>query len=54
MRCVELSDEETLAELEKTTPPEYVSAFFEFYRDGILDEATLQPGARDFLTAQPL
>ncbi|RDI55448.1 NAD(P)H-binding protein [Nocardia mexicana] len=42
LRCVELSDDETRAELLETTPPEYVDAFFDFYVDGAIDESVVR------------
>ncbi|CAM4294334.1 NmrA family NAD(P)-binding protein [Kibdelosporangium persicum] len=43
LRAVELSDEETRAELEAEMPAEYVEAFVNFYVDGTLDESTVHP-----------
>jgi uncharacterized protein YbjT (DUF2867 family) len=39
LEFVGLTNEETRAELGKTTPPEYVDAFWRFYVDGTLDES---------------
>ena len=43
LRCVELSNDETRAELEASMPSEYVEAFWSFYAEGTLDEATVHP-----------
>jgi uncharacterized protein YbjT (DUF2867 family) len=43
LRAVPLSDDETRAELEATTPPPHVDAFLRFYVDGTLDETTVHP-----------
>jgi uncharacterized protein YbjT (DUF2867 family) len=42
LRYIPLSNEETRAELLKTTPPEYVDAFFDFYVEGAIDETTVR------------
>ncbi|WP_236790628.1 NAD(P)H-binding protein [Amycolatopsis sp. GM8] len=52
LRCVELSNDETRAELQQGTPPEYIDAFFNFYVDGTLDEATIHPDVSD-VTGRP-
>ncbi len=43
LRADELSDDETRVELEAGMPREYVDAFWNFYVDGTLDEATVYP-----------
>jgi uncharacterized protein YbjT (DUF2867 family) len=43
LRCEGLSNDETRAELEAAMPVAYVDAFFSFYVDGTLDEATVHP-----------
>ncbi|MGW3963776.1 NAD(P)H-binding protein [Amycolatopsis sp. NPDC005003] len=43
LRFVGLSNDETRAELEAAMPREYVEAFWSFYVDGTLDEATVYP-----------
>ncbi|MDQ7804284.1 NAD(P)H-binding protein [Amycolatopsis sp. A133] len=43
LRFVGLSDDETRAELAAAMPREYVEAFWSFYVDGTLDEATVYP-----------
>jgi hypothetical protein len=40
---VGLSNDETRAELEAGMPREYVEAFWNFYVEGTLDEATVYP-----------
>ncbi|EOD66502.1 NAD(P)H-binding protein [Amycolatopsis vancoresmycina] len=52
LRCVELPDAETRAELEASMPQEYVEAFWSFYVDGTLDEATVFPTVPD-VTGRP-
>ncbi|BCK55681.1 NAD(P)H-binding protein [Nocardia wallacei] len=42
LTCVELSNEETRAEMLQTTPPEYVDAFFDFYVEGAIDESIVR------------
>ena len=37
----------------ETTPPEYVDAFFQFYRDGIIDESSVQPDFTDVMGRRP-
>jgi uncharacterized protein YbjT (DUF2867 family) len=43
LRCEGLSNDETRAELAAAMPVAYVDAFFSFYVDGTLDEATVHP-----------
>ncbi|MEV7096418.1 NAD(P)H-binding protein [Amycolatopsis sp. NPDC051045] len=43
LRFVGLSNDETRAELAADMPREYVDAFWNFYVDGTLDEATVHP-----------
>jgi len=43
LRFVGLSNDETRVELEAGMPREYVDAFWSFYVDGTLDEATVHP-----------
>ena len=52
LRAVELSNDETRAELEASMPREYVEAFWNFYVDGTLDEATVSPAVAE-LTGRP-
>lgn len=52
LRAVELSDEETRAEMAQSTPPAYVDAFARFYADGTLDEATVHPDVAE-VTGRP-
>ncbi|MGW4062123.1 NAD(P)H-binding protein [Amycolatopsis sp. NPDC004747] len=49
---VGLSNDETRAELEAAMPREYVDAFWNFYVDGTLDEATVHPTVPE-LTRRP-
>ena len=44
LTLVELSDDEHRAALLESVPPEYVDAFFEFYRGGLIDETSVQSG----------
>jgi uncharacterized protein YbjT (DUF2867 family) len=43
LHCVGLSDAQAQADMAKDMPPEYVDAFFRFYRDGTLDESHVLP-----------
>ncbi|MEC3917605.1 NAD(P)H-binding protein [Nocardia sp. CDC160] len=43
LTCIGLSDEEARADMLRTTPVEYVDAFFEFYVDGVIDESIVRP-----------
>jgi uncharacterized protein YbjT (DUF2867 family) len=52
LRFVGLSDDETRAELEASMPREYVDAFWHFYVDGALDEATVHPAVPE-VTGRP-
>ncbi|MEQ0558853.1 NAD(P)H-binding protein [Amycolatopsis sp. NEAU-NG30] len=52
LRCVELTNEETRAELEASMPREYVEAFWDFYVGGTLDEATVYPTVAE-VTGRP-
>jgi uncharacterized protein YbjT (DUF2867 family) len=52
LRCVELSDAETRADLEASMPRAYVDAFWSFYADGTLDEATVFPTVAE-VTGRP-
>ncbi|MFF2550309.1 NAD(P)H-binding protein [Nocardia sp. NPDC058058] len=42
LHCVGLSDEEARTEMLRTTPVEYVNAFFDFYVDGAIDESIVR------------
>ncbi|RDI60541.1 NAD(P)H-binding protein [Nocardia pseudobrasiliensis] len=42
LRCIPMSDDETRTELLRTTPPQYVDAFFDFYVDGAIDESIVR------------
>jgi len=48
-----LPDDEARAEMSKTTPPEYVDAFFDFYVAGSLDESQVRPTVEDLLGRPP-
>jgi uncharacterized protein YbjT (DUF2867 family) len=50
---VPLTDDEHRATLLETTPPEYVEAFFQFYREGVIDETTVQPGFTEVTGREP-
>ncbi|WP_410571831.1 NAD(P)H-binding protein [Amycolatopsis sp. cmx-4-61] len=52
LRSVGLSDAETRSELEAAMPREYVEAFWSFYVDGTLDEATVYPTVSE-VTGRP-
>jgi uncharacterized protein YbjT (DUF2867 family) len=52
LKVVGLSDEETRAEMSRTTPPEYVDAFWSFYVDGTLDESVVTPTVAE-VTGRP-
>jgi uncharacterized protein YbjT (DUF2867 family) len=52
LRCVGLTNDETRAELEASMPREYVEAFWSFYVDGTLDEATVHPAVPE-VTGRP-
>jgi uncharacterized protein YbjT (DUF2867 family) len=52
LEFVGLSNDETRAELEASMPREYVDAFWNFYVDGTLDEATVYPAVPD-VTGRP-
>jgi uncharacterized protein YbjT (DUF2867 family) len=52
LEFVGLSDEETRAELSRTTPSEYVDAFWSFYVDGTLDESVVTPTVAE-VTGRP-
>jgi uncharacterized protein YbjT (DUF2867 family) len=48
-----LDDAEARTTMLETTPPEYVDAFFEFYRDGVVDETTVQPAFEQLMGRPP-
>ncbi|HEX6444530.1 MAG TPA: NAD(P)H-binding protein, partial [Streptosporangiales bacterium] len=52
LRLVEQSNEQARAEMAATTPADYVHAFFRFYAEGMLDEATPQPTVAE-ITGRP-
>ncbi|MDT7801191.1 MAG: hypothetical protein QOI78_4624, partial [Actinomycetota bacterium] len=52
LRCVGLTNDETRAELEASMPREYVEAFWNFYVEGALDEATVHPAVPE-VTGRP-
>ncbi|APA98562.1 NAD(P)H-binding protein [Nocardia seriolae] len=43
LKCVGLSNDEAREDMLKTTPSEYVDAFFDFYVDGAIDESIVRP-----------
>lgn len=52
LECVGLTNDETRAELEASMPREYVEAFWNFYVEGTLDEATVHPAVPE-VTGRP-
>ncbi|MFD0851999.1 hydroxylase, partial [Actinomadura adrarensis] len=52
LRCVGLSDAQTRAEMDASMPSEYADAFFRFYADGTLNEATIYPDVQE-VTGRP-
>jgi uncharacterized protein YbjT (DUF2867 family) len=52
LRCEGQPDEEARAEMEASMPKPYVDAFFSFYVDGTLDEATVHPAVAQ-VTGRP-
>ncbi|MCR6484582.1 NAD(P)H-binding protein [Amycolatopsis sp. OK19-0408] len=52
LKCVELSNAETRAELEASMPQPYVDAFWNFYVEGTLDEATVHSDVAE-VTGRP-
>jgi uncharacterized protein YbjT (DUF2867 family) len=52
LRFAAQPDDEARAEMNKTTPAEYVDAFFRFYSDGTLDESRVLSTVEE-LTGQP-
>ena len=46
-------NDEASAEMLRTTPPEYVDAFFDFYVGGALDESRVLPTVRDVTGREP-
>lgn len=53
LRAEPMTDAEVRAEYEATMPRPYVEAFFEFYRGGLIDETTVQPGVEAALGRPP-
>ena len=53
LRLEPLSNEEARRELGAAMPAEYVDAFFRFFVDGTLDEATLHPTVREVTGREP-
>ncbi len=49
-----MTDDEVRAQLTATMPPPYVEAFFEFYRGGLIDETSVQPGVEQALGRPPV
>jgi uncharacterized protein YbjT (DUF2867 family) len=46
-------DDEARAEMLKTTPPEYVDAFFNFFAEGALDESEVLPTVKEITRRKP-
>ncbi|MFI6741029.1 NAD(P)H-binding protein [Nonomuraea sp. NPDC050451] len=53
LRCEGLTNSQARAEMEADMPVEYVDAFFQFFVDGTLDEATVHPTVEDVLGRPP-
>lgn len=53
LQCVNLTNEEARADMEANMPKEYVDAFFSFYVDGTLDEATVHPTVQEVTGRAP-
>ncbi|MFQ6324561.1 NAD(P)H-binding protein [Nocardia sp. CWNU-33] len=51
--CQNLTNEETVAELEASMPSEYVEAFVSFFVDGTLDESKVHPTVREVTGRDP-
>jgi uncharacterized protein YbjT (DUF2867 family) len=47
------ADEEARAEMESQMPKEYVDAFFEFFREGAVDETTVHPTVEQVTGREP-
>ena len=52
LRFQALTDDEARADMAGRTPPEYIRAFFSFYRDKTIDESQIYPTVRQ-VTGQP-
>ncbi|MRH90570.1 NAD(P)H-binding protein [Nocardia sp. SYP-A9097] len=51
--CIGLTDEEARADMLRTTPVEYVDAFFDFYVDGAIDESIVRPTVEEITGRAP-
>jgi uncharacterized protein YbjT (DUF2867 family) len=47
------SDDEARAEMEQAMPREYVDAFFQFFREGLIDETTVHPTVEQVTGREP-
>jgi uncharacterized protein YbjT (DUF2867 family) len=47
------SDEEARVEMEQAMPKPYVDAFFEFFREGLIDETTVHPTVKQVTGNEP-
>ncbi|MFD8249997.1 NAD(P)H-binding protein [Nocardia sp. NPDC059691] len=51
--CQGLGDEEARADMLRTTPVEYVDAFFDFYVNGAIDESIVRPTVEEVIGRAP-
>ncbi|MGW5379188.1 NAD(P)H-binding protein [Nocardia sp. NPDC003999] len=51
--CQGLGDEEARADMLRTTPVEYVDAFFDFYVNGAIDESIVRPTVEEVVGRAP-
>jgi uncharacterized protein YbjT (DUF2867 family) len=54
LRLVVPSDDDARRELSQAMPEPYVDAFFQFYREGLIDETTVHPTVREVLGRPPV
>ena len=54
LRLVVPSDDDARRELSQAMPEPYVDAFFQFYREGLIDETTVQPTVQEVLGRPPV
>ncbi|BDT91961.1 nucleotide-diphosphate-sugar epimerase [Nocardia sputorum] len=53
LTCQGLTDEEARADMLRTTPVEYVDAFFDFYVHGAIDESIVRPTVEEIIGRAP-
>ncbi|MEU2031084.1 NAD(P)H-binding protein [Nocardia amamiensis] len=53
LTCQGLTDDEARADMLRTTPVEYVDAFFDFYVNGAIDESIVRPTVREVIGRAP-